>query len=59
MSAHVCEEVLVGLARKDLTCRPLDTPCLRIDGRVSSFTFASIVEDNAGFARRIFRDVIL
>ena len=59
MSAHGGEEVLVGLARKILLLRPLDTPCLRIDGQVSSFTVASIVKDNAGFARRTFRNVIL
>jgi hypothetical protein len=59
MSAHASEEVLTGLARKCLLLRPADTPCLRIGGPVDSDTLASVVKDNAGFARRSFRDVIL
>ena len=50
ISAHVLEDVPVGLARKCLRFRSLDTPCLRVDCLWGLITQASILVRDASFS---------
>ena len=53
ISAHVFEDVPVGLAQKVCIGWPLDTPCLHVNCRCVLITRASVLMRDASFSRGV------